>query len=105
MNEYEWLCGEPPFDGSPIEVAMQHLHDSPQPLRDKIPDLAPAVEQVVQPVGYSETHRPVRRIKIEIQVKRETTNSFDKFACLDGGAGCHHGSLFFIPFLFWAEHQ
>src|SRR5689334_23361319 len=60
---------------------------------------------VAQPVGYSETHRPVRRIKIEIQVKRETTNSFDKFACLDGGAGCHHGSLFFIPFLLWAEHQ
>jgi serine/threonine protein kinase len=54
---YEWLCGEPPFDGSPIEVAMQHLHDSPQPLREKIPDLAPAVEQVVLKALAKEPHQ------------------------------------------------
>ncbi len=44
---YEWLCGELPFDGSPIEVALQHLQEPPPPLQGKVPALPPAVEQVV----------------------------------------------------------
>ncbi len=44
---YEWLCGELPFDGAPIEVALQHLTEPPPSLRAKNPDISPAVEQVV----------------------------------------------------------
>ncbi len=44
---YEWLCGERPFDGSPIEIATQHMMTLPPSLRRKVPTLAPAVEQVV----------------------------------------------------------
>lgn len=44
---YEWLCGALPFDGAPIEVALQHLTEPAPPLRDKLPTIAPAVEQVV----------------------------------------------------------
>lgn len=44
---YEWLCGERPFKGAPVEVATQHLFSLPMPLREKIPDLAPDIEQVV----------------------------------------------------------
>src|SRR5579885_2049586 len=44
---YEWLCGELPFDGSPIEVALQHRQEPPPPLQGKVPALPPAVEQVV----------------------------------------------------------
>ncbi len=44
---YEWLCGEHPFHGSPIEIATQHMTTSPPSLRWKVPTLSPAVEQVV----------------------------------------------------------
>ncbi len=44
---YEWLCGRHPFGGTPIEVAMQHLSAPPLPLRDLVPDLSPAIEEVV----------------------------------------------------------
>lgn len=44
---YEWLCGELPFEGSPIEVALQHLNEAPPSLRSKVPTLPPAVERVV----------------------------------------------------------
>jgi serine/threonine protein kinase len=44
---YEWLAGERPFQGSFTEVASQHLFAPPPPLREKIPTIPPAVEQVV----------------------------------------------------------
>ena len=44
---YEWLCGTPPFTGSYLEIAMQHLTAVVPSLREKMPALAPAVEQVV----------------------------------------------------------
>ena len=44
---YEWLCGTSPFHGTLIEVAMQHLTMPPPPLREHIPELAPAIEEVV----------------------------------------------------------
>ena len=44
---YEWLCGAPPFHGSPFEIAMQHLSLPPPPLRERLPDLSPTIEEVV----------------------------------------------------------
>ena len=45
---YEWLTGERPFEGSSLfEVAFKHLSTPPPPLREKIPSISPAVEQVV----------------------------------------------------------
>jgi len=44
---YEWLCGVRPFVGSTWEVVTQHLSADPAGLRSHVPDLPPAVEQVV----------------------------------------------------------
>jgi serine/threonine protein kinase len=44
---YEWLCGEPPFAGTYTEVAAQHALIDPPSLRQRRPDLAPQVEQVI----------------------------------------------------------
>ncbi len=44
---YEWLSGTPPFEGTSIEIAMQHLSMPPPSLRQQVPDLSPAVEMVV----------------------------------------------------------
>jgi serine/threonine protein kinase len=45
---YEWLCGRPPFVGSPMEIAAQHCFASPPPLKDRIASLPSGVEQVIQ---------------------------------------------------------
>src|SRR6266704_3569631 len=47
VTVYEWLCGERPFSGSFTELVAQHLWQSPPPLHDRTPAIAPVVEQVV----------------------------------------------------------
>ncbi len=45
---YEWLCGTVPFNGyTQIEIAMQHITELPQPLRQRTPSISPAIEEVV----------------------------------------------------------
>ena len=44
---YEWLTGERPFQGTFSEVISQQLSAAPPPLREKLPELSPAIEQVV----------------------------------------------------------
>lgn len=44
---YEWLTGERPFLGTFTEVATQHMFAPPLPLRQKVPSIAPDVEEVV----------------------------------------------------------
>ncbi len=44
---YEWLCGARPFTGSAEQIIQQHTNAPPPPLRDKLPAIPPAVEQVV----------------------------------------------------------
>lgn len=44
---YERMSGSRPFNGTAIEIAMQHAQAAPPPLREKVPTLRPAVEQVV----------------------------------------------------------
>lgn len=44
---YEWFCGTPPFRGSAMGVAVQHMQTPPPALRERLPGLAPAIEQVV----------------------------------------------------------
>ncbi len=44
---YEWLSGDTPFHGSPLEVAAQHMLAAPPSLRERVPALPPAVEAVV----------------------------------------------------------
>ena len=44
---YEWLSGDRPFQGSFTEIAIKHSMVPPPSLREKVPDLPDAVEQVV----------------------------------------------------------
>lgn len=46
MVIYEWLCGAPPFSGSDMEIALQHVHVAVPALIDKAAITA-VVEQVV----------------------------------------------------------
>jgi len=44
---YEWMCGKPPFQGPFLEVAVQHVSVPPPSLREQMPELRPAIEEVV----------------------------------------------------------
>jgi serine/threonine protein kinase len=44
---YEWLSGTRPFHGSFTELCTQHMFAPPPSLSEKVPALAPAVEEVV----------------------------------------------------------
>src|SRR3989442_11854509 len=44
---YEWLSGQPPFQGSAAELLSQHLFATPTLLREQYPEIHLAVEPVV----------------------------------------------------------
>jgi serine/threonine protein kinase len=44
---YEWVTGRRPFEGTPVEVAMQHALKSPSSLIAQVPMLSSAVDEVV----------------------------------------------------------
>ena len=44
---YEWLTGRRPFHGSLTEMVGQHLSAAPPPLRETLPAISSAVEEVV----------------------------------------------------------
>jgi len=44
---YEWMTGERPFHGSVAELYVQHREVPPPPLRTRVTDISPAVEQAV----------------------------------------------------------
>lgn len=45
---YEWLCGVPPFVGSPTEVAIQHIRSPLPSLRARMPALPITLEHVIE---------------------------------------------------------
>lgn len=47
VTVYEWLSGRPPFEGDWYNLYHQHLNVAPPSLRERVPDLPAAVEQVV----------------------------------------------------------
>lgn len=44
---YEWLCGKPPFEGNTWEIIKKMCYKSPPPLRETMPTIPLAIEQVV----------------------------------------------------------
>lgn len=47
ITVYEWLSGERPFHGSFTEIVAQHLTTPPAPLRERMPSIPQAVQEVV----------------------------------------------------------
>src|SRR5712691_2517776 len=44
---YEWLTGDCPFEGPLTQIVTQHLAAPPPSLRERVPTLLPALEEVV----------------------------------------------------------
>ncbi len=60
---YEWLTGELPYQGSFAEIASQHLVAPVPTIRDKVPSLPLAVEQVLQKALAKEPQQRFQRVR------------------------------------------
>jgi serine/threonine protein kinase len=54
---YEWLTGDCPFHGTALEILSQHVLTAPPPLRQKVPGLPAAIEEVVLTALAKEYHQ------------------------------------------------
>lgn len=59
---YEWLTGERPFRGSFIEVVTQHVMADPPAIREKMPSISYAVEEVILTALSKDPHRRFRSV-------------------------------------------
>ena len=59
---YEWLTGERPFRGSFIEVVTQHVMADPPAIREKMPIISYAVEEVILTALSKDPHRRFRSV-------------------------------------------
>jgi serine/threonine protein kinase len=61
---YEWLSGETPFKGSPMEIIAQQFKGQIPPLRAKIANLPAAVELVVQKALKREPQQRFQSVQV-----------------------------------------
>ncbi len=74
---YEWLSGELPFRGTLNEIISQQLGSPPLPLREKIPTISSAVEQVVMTALEKEPRKrfgSVREFALALEQASQSTN-------------------------------
>ena len=81
---YEWLTGGRPFDGSSDEIISQHLTVAPLSLREKLPTVAPAVEQVVMTALEKDPDRRFGSIRA-FALALERASQFDARVSEQGG--------------------
>ena len=82
ITVYEWLCGTPPFEGDWYNLYHQHLNVSPQPLRKRVFDLLPSVEQVVLIALAKDPHQrfaTVQDFATALEQASRTTQPVHKF--------------------------
>jgi serine/threonine protein kinase len=54
---YEWLCGQPLFHGSALEVLVRHVTTAPPRLSNHAPSISSAVERVVHKALEKDPHK------------------------------------------------
>ncbi|GCE28892.1 hypothetical protein KDA_43760 [Dictyobacter alpinus] len=63
VTVYLWLTGNLPFQGSSTEIIAQHLSAPPPALRASVPEVSPALEQVVQTALAKDPARRFRSVQ------------------------------------------
>jgi serine/threonine protein kinase len=78
VSVYEWLTGTPPFHGSLHEIASQHILVPPPPLRQKVPTLSPAVEEVVLTALAKDHHQRFASVRAFARALEEASTKGDE---------------------------
>lgn len=89
ITVFEWLSGERPFQGSFPELASQHLVSTPPLLRNRIPGISPAIDEVVQRALAKDPQQRFTRVEA-------FANAFEQ-ASQTGWAPAAYGSNAAIP--------
>lgn len=75
---YEWLGGQRPFQGTMTEVAIKHATAAPPPLRFLVPDLPPAVEQVVLTALQKDPHSRFPTLLAFVQALEQASSQISR---------------------------
>jgi serine/threonine protein kinase len=78
VSVYEWLTGTPPFHGSLYEIASQHILVPPPPLRQNVPTLSPAVEEVVLTALAKDHHQRFASVRAFARALEEAGTKGDE---------------------------
>jgi len=76
---YEWLCGQRPFQGSYTEIAVKHSMAPPPPLRNLLPTLSPAIEQVVMAALNKDPHQRFANIHTFAQALEQANQQSQQY--------------------------
>ena len=70
---YEWLCGERPFNGTLLEIAIKHSLVPPPSLRERVSSISPSVEQVILKALVKDPHQRFEHIRDFAQALEEAS--------------------------------
>src|SRR5579884_322571 len=90
---YEWLCGERPFTGSLTEVAIKHTLAVPSSLRERVPSIPVAVEQVVMKALAKDPEQRFGRIEDFALAFEEACNTESSSSTFFFSSGYFGGAL------------
>lgn len=81
---YEMLSGAPPFTGdNAVQVALKHINEQMIPLTEAVPDIAPALSDVVSKAACkSRKYRYASADEMERDLKKAVRNPLSRFASL-----------------------
>ncbi len=72
---YEWLSGDRPFHGSFTELCTQHMFATPAPIRQKLPLVSPAIDQVLQKALAKDPHQRFSSVQAFADAFEQATKS------------------------------
>ena len=95
---YEWLCGQPPFDGSALGICAQHVSTPPPGLREHVPSISSAIERVVLKALEKDPHKRYAHVlEFASAIKQANLSGVDHLNLVGAagvGSGCavspHH---------------
>lgn len=73
---YEWLTGDRPFHGSFSEIASQHMFVPPPSMREKLPSIPPAVEEVVMTALAKDPHQRFGSVRAFATALEQASQTF-----------------------------
>ncbi len=97
---YEWLTGEPPFQGASLEVVIKQRALPPPPLREKFPEIPPAVETVVMKAlekRHSQRFADIQAFSVALEEASRLENAPTLYAVQQGSEIESAPTIYGIP--------
>jgi serine/threonine protein kinase len=92
---YEWLCGQPLFRGSALEVQVRHITTPPPRLSDRAPLISSAIEHVVLKALEKDPHKRFANVTDFAAALKEAASHRPLFSCSQQPSGLCYPQVIF----------